>query len=164
MHSCEEAQSSPCIRALCSLCSSLSALTRPMFERLSELPNSEPTAVKETAQSISTNPIETSFSVQVSGIHWWYKTASHAAELCAGFYNPHNRDGYAPIADMLARHDAAFNFTCVELITTAQEDSFPEAMADPEGLVWQVSDFFPCMNGSSARATGPSSGRDSSSS
>lgn len=75
---------------------------------------------------------------QVSGIHWWYKTASHAAELCAGFYNPHNRDGYAPIADMLARHNAAFNFTCVELITTAQEDSFPEAMADPEGLVWQV--------------------------
>lgn len=74
----------------------------------------------------------------MSGIHWWYKTASHAAELCAGFYNPHNRDGYAPIADMLARHNAAFNFTCVELITTAQEDSFPEAMADPEGLVWQV--------------------------
>lgn len=77
-------------------------------------------------------------NVQVSGIHWWYKTASHAAELAAGFYNPANRDGYAAIAQMLAKHDAAFNFTCVELRTLAQAKSYPEAMADPEGLVWQV--------------------------
>lgn len=77
--------------------------------------------------------------MQLSGIHWWYKTASHAAELTAGFYNPSNRDGYAPIAAMLKKHGAALNFTCVELRTLDQHESFPEALADPEGLVWQVS-------------------------
>lgn len=75
---------------------------------------------------------------QVSGIHWWYKTASHPAELTAGFYNPCNRDGYAPIAAMLKKHEAALNFTCVEMRTLDQHEGFPEALADPEGLVWQV--------------------------
>ena len=78
------------------------------------------------------------YSIQVSGIHWWYKTASHAAELAAGFYNPANCDGYAAIAKMLAKHDASFNFTCVELRTLHQAEGHPEALADPEGLVWQV--------------------------
>ena len=75
---------------------------------------------------------------QLSGIHWWYKTASHAAELTAGFYNRANRDGYSPIAAMLKKHDTALNFTCVELRTMDQQEGFPEAMVDPEGLVWQV--------------------------
>nr|BAJ96466.1 predicted protein [Hordeum vulgare subsp. vulgare] len=77
-------------------------------------------------------------AVKVSGIHWWYKTASHAAELTAGFYNPCNRDGYTPIAQVLKKHGAALNFTCVELRTMDQHEVFPEALADPEGLVWQV--------------------------
>ncbi|KAG6470746.1 beta-amylase 2, chloroplastic-like isoform X1 [Zingiber officinale] len=77
-------------------------------------------------------------STKISGIHWWYKTASHAAELTAGFYNPCNRDGYASIASMLKKHDATLNFTCVELRTLNQQADFPEALADPEGLVWQV--------------------------
>jgi len=77
--------------------------------------------------------------VQLSGIHWWYKTASHAAELTAGFYNPCHRDGYAAIAAMLKKHGVALNFTCVELRTRDQQEGFPEALADPEGLVWQVS-------------------------
>ncbi|CAH1447940.1 unnamed protein product [Lactuca virosa] len=80
----------------------------------------------------------TPISVKVSGIHWWYKTASHAAELTAGFYNRANRDGYGPIASMLKKHNTALNFTCVELRTLDQHEGFPEAMADPEGLVWQV--------------------------
>jgi beta-amylase len=71
-------------------------------------------------------------------VHWWYKTASHAAELTAGFYNPCNRDGYAPIAAVLKKYDAALNFTCVELRTMDQHEVYPEAFADPEGLVWQV--------------------------
>ncbi|OWM88207.1 hypothetical protein CDL15_Pgr003619 [Punica granatum] len=77
-------------------------------------------------------------ATKLSGIHWWYKTASHAAELTAGFYNPSNRDGYAPIAAMLKKHETALNFTCVELRTLDQHEGFPEALADPEGLVWQV--------------------------
>lgn len=80
----------------------------------------------------------TPVAAKLSGIHWWYKTASHAAELTAGFYNPCNRDGYAPIASMLKKHEAALNFTCVELRTLDQFEDFPEALADPEGLVWQV--------------------------
>ncbi|KAG6666843.1 hypothetical protein CIPAW_01G060800 [Carya illinoinensis] len=80
----------------------------------------------------------TCIAVKLSGIHWWYKTASHAAELTAGFYNPSNCDGYAPIATMLEKHEAALNFTCVELRTLDQHEDFPEALADPEGLVWQV--------------------------
>ncbi|KAJ0963785.1 hypothetical protein J5N97_028907 [Dioscorea zingiberensis] len=80
----------------------------------------------------------TCIAAKVSGIHWWYKTASHAAELTAGFYNPCNRDGYSSIAAMLKKHDAALNFTCVELRTLDQHEDFPEALADPEGLVWQV--------------------------
>lgn len=81
---------------------------------------------------------ETPIAVKLSGIHWWYKTASHAAELTAGFYNPCNRDGYTPIASVLKKHDASLNFTCVELRTMDQHEDFPEALADPEGLVWQV--------------------------
>ncbi|KAJ4728287.1 Beta-amylase [Melia azedarach] len=80
----------------------------------------------------------TCIAAKVSGIHWWYKTASHAAELTSGFYNPSNRDGYAPIAAMLKKHRVALNFTCVELRTLDQHEDFPEALADPEGLVWQV--------------------------
>ncbi|KAF5464259.1 hypothetical protein F2P56_014350 [Juglans regia] len=80
----------------------------------------------------------TCIAVKLSGIHWWYKTASHAAELTAGFYNPSNHDGYAPIATMLEKHGAALNFTCVEMRTLDQHEDFPEALADPEGLVWQV--------------------------
>lgn len=80
----------------------------------------------------------TCIAAKLSGIHWWYKTASHAAELTAGFYNPSNRDGYAPIAAMFKKHGAALNFTCVELRTLDQHEDFPEALADPEGLVWQV--------------------------
>ena len=52
------------------------------------------------------------FHSQLLGIHWWYKTASHATELTAGFYNPANRDGYAPIAAMLKKHGVSLNFTC----------------------------------------------------
>ncbi|KAM1286682.1 hypothetical protein ACFX2J_000710 [Malus domestica] len=80
----------------------------------------------------------TCIATKVSGIHWWYKTASHPAELTAGFYNSCNRDGYAPISAMLKKHKAALNFTCVEMRTLDQHEGFPEALADPEGLVWQV--------------------------
>ncbi|XP_058195269.1 beta-amylase 2, chloroplastic isoform X2 [Rhododendron vialii] len=80
----------------------------------------------------------TCIAAKLSGIHWWYKTASHAAELTAGFYNTSNHDGYTRIATMLKKHGAALNFTCVELRTMDQHENFPEALADPEALVWQV--------------------------
>ncbi|EXC06819.1 Beta-amylase 7 [Morus notabilis] len=80
----------------------------------------------------------TCIAAKLSGIHWWYKTASHAAEMTAGFYNPCNRDGYAAILSILKKHGAALNFTCAELHMLNHHEDFQEALADPEGLVWQV--------------------------
>ncbi|OMP00400.1 Glycoside hydrolase, family 14B, plant [Corchorus olitorius] len=80
----------------------------------------------------------TCIAAKLPGIHWWYKTASHAAELTAGFYNPSNRDGYSPIAAMLQKHGASLNFACAELHLLEQHEDLREALADPQGLVWQV--------------------------
>lgn len=40
---------------------------------------------------------------------------------------------------MIKKHGAALNFTCAEVQMLEQHEDFSEALADPEGLVWQVS-------------------------
>jgi hypothetical protein len=40
---------------------------------------------------------------------------------------------------MLKKHGAALNFSCAEIQTLGQHEDFAEALADPQGLVWQVS-------------------------
>lgn len=74
-------------------------------------------------------------AAKVSGIHWWYKTDNHAAELTAGYYNLKSRDGYRPIARMLSRHYAILNFTCLEMRNSEQ---IAEAKSGPQELVQQV--------------------------
>ncbi|KAL9681779.1 hypothetical protein QQ045_013567 [Rhodiola kirilowii] len=74
-------------------------------------------------------------SGKVAGIHWHYKTRSHAAELTAGYFNTRNRDGYIPIARMMARHGVVLNFTCMEMRDQEQPQ---HANCSPEGLVQQV--------------------------
>ncbi|GLU08264.1 hypothetical protein SLE2022_251870 [Rubroshorea leprosula] len=74
-------------------------------------------------------------SVKVAGIHWHYGTRSHAPELTAGYFNTRFRDGYLPIAQMLARHGAVFNFTCIEMRDHEQPQ---DALCAPEKLVKQV--------------------------
>ncbi|KAJ4980595.1 hypothetical protein NE237_031432 [Protea cynaroides] len=74
-------------------------------------------------------------AAKVSGIHWWYKDESHAAELTSGYYNLNDRDGFRPIARMLSRHYAILNFTCLEMRDTEQS---AEAKCGPEELVQQV--------------------------
>ncbi|OIW20603.1 hypothetical protein TanjilG_16102 [Lupinus angustifolius] len=74
-------------------------------------------------------------SVKVAGIHWHYGSRSHAPELTAGYYNTRFRDGYLPIAQMLARHGAIFNFTCIEMRDHEQPQ---DALCAPEKLVKQV--------------------------
>ncbi|KAJ0035260.1 hypothetical protein Pint_25200 [Pistacia integerrima] len=74
-------------------------------------------------------------SVKVAGIHWHYGTRSHAPELTAGYYNTRYRDGYLPIAHMLGRHGAIFNFTCIEMRDHEQPQ---DALCAPEKLVRQV--------------------------
>nr|AFQ33618.1 beta-amylase 6 [Citrus trifoliata] len=80
----------------------------------------------------------TCIGAKLSGFHWWYKTASHAAELTAGFYNPCNRDGYAAIVATLKKSGAVLNFASAELHTLERQEEFSEALADPDGLMWQV--------------------------
>ncbi|XVF73208.1 hypothetical protein PTKIN_Ptkin12aG0182700 [Pterospermum kingtungense] len=75
---------------------------------------------------------------RLPGIHWWYKTASHAAKLTAGFYNPHKQDGYTAIAAMLEERGAALNFACAEVQFVEQHEELRVALIDPQGLVWQV--------------------------
>ncbi|XP_076948836.1 beta-amylase 2, chloroplastic-like [Bidens hawaiensis] len=75
---------------------------------------------------------DTPIAVKLPGIHWWYKSESHAAELTAGYYNTANHNGYVPIASMLKKNQTTLNFICAEL------ERFPEAMAEPGGLVSQV--------------------------
>lgn len=75
---------------------------------------------------------------QLPGVHWWYKTASHPAELTSGFYNSSNRDGYAAVAAMLKKRGAVMNLTLTELHFFSQQEDLQEARADPQALVWQV--------------------------
>lgn len=73
--------------------------------------------------------------IKLAGVHWWFKSRAHAAELTAGYYNTRERNGYTPIFEMLARHDAAASFTCVEM----RDCEHPiEGRCSPEGLLNQV--------------------------
>jgi beta-amylase len=90
--------------------------------------------ILQSATSIFENK-GTKISVKVAGIHWHYGTRSHAPELTAGYYNTRNRDGYLPIAQMLGRHGAVFNFTCIEMRDHEQPQ---DAQCAPEKLVRQV--------------------------
>ncbi|KAG6574880.1 Beta-amylase 1, chloroplastic, partial [Cucurbita argyrosperma subsp. sororia] len=81
-------------------------------------------------------PSSAKISVKIAGIHWHYGTRSHAPELTAGYYNTRYHDGYVPIAQMLARHGAIFNFTCIEMHNHEQPQN---ALCAPENLVRQVS-------------------------
>jgi hypothetical protein len=45
---------------------------------------------------------------KLAGVHWWFKSSAHAAELTAGYYNTRFRDGYAPIIQVCS----SFCFHC----------------------------------------------------
>ncbi|KAH7833956.1 hypothetical protein Vadar_011365 [Vaccinium darrowii] len=74
-------------------------------------------------------------SGKVAGIHWHYRSRSHAAELTAGYYNTRHQDGYLPIARMMGKHGVVLNFTCMEMRDGEQPE---HANCSPEGLVRQV--------------------------
>ncbi|TYI66381.1 hypothetical protein E1A91_D09G220200v1 [Gossypium mustelinum] len=74
-----------------------------------------------TAAKATFRGTETKLSGKVAGIHWHYRTRSHAAELTAGYYN--------------IRYQDVFNFACLEM----KDGEQPEyANCSPEGLVRQV--------------------------
>merc|ERR1712137_73404 len=72
---------------------------------------------------------------KVAGIHWWYKTPQHAAEDTAGYYNTNNHNAYAELADVFKDHEAALDFTCLEMRDSEQDSS---CFSGPEELVQQV--------------------------
>lgn len=74
-------------------------------------------------------------ALKMAGIHWWYRSRSHAAELTAGYYNTADHDGYAPIVDMCARHRANLILTCVEMCDSQHP---AHAQCGPEGLLRQL--------------------------
>ncbi len=73
--------------------------------------------------------------IKLAGVHWWFKSRAHAAELTAGYYNTRDRDGYLPFMAMLRRHDAALSFTCVEMRDCEHP---PEGRCSPQALLQQV--------------------------
>eukprot|EP00899_Mesostigma_viride_P000180 jgi/Mesvir1/10162/Mv18042-RA.1 len=81
------------------------------------------------------DPNAVKLSVKCAGVHWWYQTTAHAAELTAGYYNTYNRNGYLPIAELCRKHGAHLNFTCVEM---RNEDHPRDALCRPEDLLMQV--------------------------
>lgn len=70
-----------------------------------------------------------------SGVHWWFKSRAHAAELTAGYYNTRDRDGYDPVFAILAKYNARVSFTCVEMRDCEHP---PEGKCSPQGLLQQV--------------------------
>ncbi|PNW83114.1 hypothetical protein CHLRE_06g307150v5 [Chlamydomonas reinhardtii] len=73
--------------------------------------------------------------IKLAGVHWWFKSRAHAAELTAGYYNTRDRDGYLPFMAMLRRHDASLSFTCVEMRDCEHP---PEGRCSPQALLQQV--------------------------
>ena len=73
---------------------------------------------------------------KISGIHWWYKDISHAAELTAGYFNTDNHNAYQEIAeDVFAKHGAVIDFTCLEMRDNEQPS---DCDCGPYELVQQV--------------------------
>lgn len=46
-------------------------------------------------------------ALKIAGIHWWYRSRSHAAELTAGYYNVDGHDGYEAIVNLVRAGRAA---------------------------------------------------------
>jgi len=90
-------------------------------------------AVLGSARAVFGNRL--ALASKVSGIHWWYKSSHHAAELTAGYYNANGRDSYAELAEMFATHNTAVDFTCLEMKDSEQPS---ECASGPEELVNQV--------------------------
>jgi beta-amylase len=97
-------------------------------------------------------PRSVTISTKISGIHWQFQTPHHGAELTAGYKNdkyrptfisssrpsslPHSLldrgRAYFVIADMLAKYNVAFDFTCFEMKDSEQPGY---ACSSPENLV-----------------------------
>lgn len=54
-------------------------------------------------------------SARVPCVHWWYNSASHAAECTAGYYATRERDAYLPVFKVLEAHGAGAQLRTSEM-------------------------------------------------
>lgn len=71
---------------------------------------------------------------KLAGVHWWFKSRAHAAELTAGYYNTRERDGYAPLMEVLKKYHTHLSFTCVEMRDCEHP---PEGRCSPQGALFR---------------------------
>ena len=71
-------------------------------------------------------------NLKIAGVHWWYHTKSHAAELTAGYNNCGDKNGYEGIISLCSKYGVALTLTCVEMCDSQHP---PEALCGPEGLL-----------------------------
>lgn len=88
----------------------------------------------EVAGSSGQQP-SVSLTLKIPGIHWWYRSRSHAAELTAGYYNAEGHDGYHKIVELCAKYKVMLNLTCVEMSDVQHPGN---ALCGPEGLLRQI--------------------------
>eukprot|EP00210_Caulerpa_lentillifera_P006982 g6677.t1 len=80
-------------------------------------------------------PSSIELSLKIAGIHWWYRTQSHAAELTAGYFNSGESCGYEKIVHLCREFDFNLILTCVEMSDAQHSD---EIRSSPQGLVHQI--------------------------
>ncbi|EEH55083.1 glycoside hydrolase family 14 protein [Micromonas pusilla CCMP1545] len=75
-------------------------------------------------------------AIKCAGIHWWYRTRAHAAELTTGGRGiGFGGSGYDKIMALCKRSGASVTFTCAEM---ADKEHTPFHKCGPEGLLRQV--------------------------
>ncbi|GJQ08853.1 hypothetical protein GpartN1_g644.t1 [Galdieria partita] len=74
-------------------------------------------------------------AIKIAGVHWNFRSKSHASELTAGYYNTRFRDGYTPIFQVLKKYDATAVFTCTEMRDKNQPQ---DCNCSPEDLVGSI--------------------------
>ncbi len=90
---------------------------------------------RRTPRCLLLRIIQTNHLRPAAGLHWHYRTRSHASELTAGYFNCEGRDGYWGLVDMCRRHGVSITLTCVEMCDSQHP---PQACCGPEGLLRQV--------------------------
>ena len=77
-------------------------------------------------------------TLKLAGVHWWFQSRAHAAELTSGYFNAGDHDAYQALVEAAARFGAGLTLTCVEMCDSQHP---PEALCSPEGLLRQASVF-----------------------
>lgn len=84
-------------------------------------------AILEAAKE-AFGPLGLTVAAKISGVHWWYNSPSHAAEVTAGYLNTNGVNAYEQIAEMFAKTHTEFDFTCLEMFDDSNCNSGPQQL------------------------------------